>query len=52
MPVGVGEKNNLAHNWHTNAQDGKEQAPGLPLQVPALLSLTVVPRQGLEPRTY
>ena len=28
MPVGMGEKNNLAHNWHTNAQteEGRPQS--------------------------
>ena len=51
-PVGMAEKHDLAHNWHTNTQNGQGQAPELPLQVPALLSLTAVPRQGLEPRTY
>ena len=51
-PVGMAEKHDLAHNWHTNTQNGQGQAPELPLQMPALHSLTAVPRQGLEPRTY
>ena len=52
MPLGMGEENHLAHNWHTNTRNDKGQAPELMPQVRALPSLTAVPRQGLEPRTY